>query len=141
MGTGRPEDQPLPVENGLPFVQALMQADLDLELSRYGIDPDIVRIIGRLKESVELRRRLGEKRYGVAGLQPFNGRDMLRDAFEEVVDACVYVKALACEREGDFDDTYSALMVEAMALQAAIMDREEADAAATAQAESETSTV
>lgn len=43
------------------------------------------------------RDKLGRKRYGTP-LQPFNGRDALRDAFEEALDLVVYLKQAMIER-------------------------------------------
>ena len=45
------------------------------------------------------RKQLGIKRYGMA-LQPHNGRDMLWDTYEELLDACVYIRSLIFERDG-----------------------------------------
>lgn len=123
MGTGRPEDQALPTPNDYPYVQDLMQKDITLEMQK-DHEPDLDVVLVALSASIEERRKLGHQRYKVPGLQPFNGRDMLRDAFEEILDAAVYTKALACERGGDFDDVYVTLMTEAMFLQAAILDRD-----------------
>lgn len=71
----RPEDQPLPVVNDRPFIQDLVIADL------------------------EARKALGIRRYHTA-LQPFNGRDALRDAYEEALDLVVYLKQVMVERDG-----------------------------------------
>ena len=38
-------------------------------------------------------------KYGV-GLQPHNGRDVLRDAYEEALDLCVYLRQAIFERDG-----------------------------------------
>ncbi len=71
----RPGDQPLPVANDLPHV-----AD-------------------SLVEFVLARKRVGVERYGTA-LQPHNGRDALRDAFEESVDLATYLAQCLIERDG-----------------------------------------
>jgi hypothetical protein len=73
--TGRPGDQPLPVPNDEPYIQHLVQIDLIA------------------------RQQLGALRYGVPGLQPHNGRDMLRDLYEELLDAAVYARAAIYERD------------------------------------------
>ena len=70
----REGDQPLPEVNALPFVQDAVIAD------------------------IEERRQLGISRYGTA-LQPFNGRDALRDAYEEAIDLCMYLKQALIERD------------------------------------------
>jgi hypothetical protein len=48
----------------------------------------------------DMRDRMahGIETYGVA-LQAFNGRDQLRDLYEELLDACVYLRALMIELE------------------------------------------
>ena len=45
------------------------------------------------------RDRLGRERYGTP-LQPDNGRDALQDAYEEVLDLCVYMRQALYERDG-----------------------------------------
>ena len=70
----RDGDQPLPVKNDRTDIQSLVMADL------------------------ESRRELGIKRYGTA-LQAFNGRDMLRDAYEEALDLAVYLRGVIEERD------------------------------------------
>lgn len=74
MTTGHVE-QPSPVQNNLPAVWDLVIADM------------------------HRRDALGEARYGVR-LQPHNGRDTLRDAFEEALDLAVYLRTLLYERDG-----------------------------------------
>lgn len=44
------------------------------------------------------RKQLGIERYGTA-LQAHNGRDALRDLYEELLDACIYVKQVMEERD------------------------------------------
>lgn len=68
-------DQPLPSVNHHPYV-----AD-------------------ELKEFIERRKEIGVSRYGTA-LQPHNGRDSLRDAFEEAVDLATYLAQVLIERDG-----------------------------------------
>lgn len=71
----RPGDQPLPVPNGQPDIQSQVIAD------------------------IAARRELGIQRYGTA-LQPHNGRDALRDAYEEAIDLAMYLKQALVERDG-----------------------------------------
>lgn len=68
-------DQPLPQTNGYPVVQELVLADLQERLA------------------------VGIQRYGT-GLQPHNGRDMLRDAYDEAMDLTVYLRGCLYERDG-----------------------------------------
>jgi hypothetical protein len=49
---------------------------------------------------IEARKRVGLERYGTL-LQPGNGRDALRDLYEELIDACMYVKQALLERSVD----------------------------------------
>lgn len=70
----RPGDQPLPIPNDLPTMQSLVMAD------------------------IAEREQLGISRYGV-GLQGHNGRDALRDLYEELLDACMYLRQVMWERD------------------------------------------
>lgn len=67
-------EQPAPVPNDRPPVVPLVIADL------------------------QARMQLGIQRYGVA-LQPHNGRDALRDLYEELLDACTYIRQVIAERD------------------------------------------
>lgn len=67
--------QPSPVKNNLPAVWDLVLED------------------------IAARDKMGQERYGTR-LQPFNGRDMLRDVYEELLDAAVYIRAALFERDG-----------------------------------------
>lgn len=71
----REGDQPLPVKNDLPCVQDLVILDM------------------------EARKAIGIKRYGTT-LQPHNGRDVIRDIYEEMLDAAAYMRQLIYERDG-----------------------------------------
>lgn len=66
--------QPLPEFNDNPIIQELVMKDIQ----------------GRLD--------LGIERYGT-GLQANNGRDMLLDAYEEVLDLAVYLRGMMYERD------------------------------------------
>lgn len=70
----REGDQPLPVRNGERDIQSQVIAD------------------------IEARRLVGIERYGTA-LQPWNGRDALRDAYEEALDLAMYLKQAMVERD------------------------------------------
>ncbi len=65
----RPGDQPLPVRNDTLDIQSQVIAD------------------------IEERRKLG------SALQPHNGRDALRDAYEEAIDLAMYLKQAIVERD------------------------------------------
>lgn len=70
----REGDQPLPRRNTHPVIQDLVIADMSD------------------------RRALGIRRYGTA-LQPHNGRDALRDAYEEAIDLTMYLRQCLYERD------------------------------------------
>lgn len=69
-------EQPMPTPNDRPSVQSMVRADLDA------------------------REQVGIQRYGTP-LQPHNGRDALRDLYEELLDACCYIRQVIAEREAD----------------------------------------
>jgi hypothetical protein len=50
-------------------------------------------------KEMHARDQLGRERYGVP-LQPYNGRDALRDAYEEALDLCAYLRQAIYERDG-----------------------------------------
>lgn len=68
-------EQPKPKKNDEPAVWPLVMVDM------------------------AMRDQLGQKRYGVS-LQPHNGRDSLRDAYEEALDLAVYLRTVMYERDG-----------------------------------------
>lgn len=72
----REGDQPLPIINNHKDIQSMVLAD------------------------IEKRRTVGISRYGTA-LQPFNGRDMLLDAYEEALDLAIYLRGVIYERDND----------------------------------------
>lgn len=54
------------------------------------------RLFNRMSQEIPLRRQVGIERYGNA-LQPFNGRDSLRDLWEELLDASTYFMQVEAE--------------------------------------------
>lgn len=52
-----------------------------------------------LISDIKLRDKTGEKKYGVR-LQPNNGRNSVKDAYEEVLDALVYTRTAIAEEVG-----------------------------------------
>ncbi|MEH1786913.1 MAG: hypothetical protein V7L23_15375 [Nostoc sp.] len=60
-------------------------------------------IIFHVKEDLDARYRQGLIVYGKP-LQQNNGRDMLQDLYEEILDAAMYVKGEILERAGDYPD-------------------------------------
>lgn len=81
-----PTEQPRPVPNGSPSVQGMVIDDLTVRL------------------------RVGIQRYGTA-LQPFNGRDALRDLYEELLDAACYTRQLIAERDAGAPDQSLAVRI------------------------------
>lgn len=63
------------------------------------------RFMDRIGETMPARMELGLARYGTL-LQPFNGRDFMRDTFEELLDLSVYLEGVAFEREAMLDLIY-----------------------------------
>lgn len=45
------------------------------------------------------RDELGNRKYGTR-LQPHNGRDALKDVYQEALDLCVYLRQAIYERDG-----------------------------------------
>lgn len=68
-------DQPLPTTNDHPVIQTLVETD------------------------IKARIAIGIQRYGSA-LQPHNGRDALKDAYEEAMDLTMYLRQVLYERDG-----------------------------------------
>lgn len=127
MGTGRPEDQNPPVPNEHPYVQPLIDDDLVAASGDMVDQPDKYRrAVKRLRKLLRARTELGLKRYGVPGLQPFNGRDTRRDAEEEALDAAVYLKAFALETGDERDEeAYDRQLDIALYLQTRAIERED----------------
>lgn len=65
---------------------------------RYGVPSVQDAVITDIQE----RKAIGLERYGTL-LQPHNGRDALRDAYEEAIDLAMYLKQAILEREHDHD--------------------------------------
>lgn len=65
--------EPDPIHNDNPAVWELVMADM------------------------EARNEFGKQKYGTP-LQAFNGRDALKDAYEEALDLCVYLRTAIEER-------------------------------------------
>lgn len=58
--------------------------------------PDIPLLV---KHDLMSRMQFGKAKYGTA-LQPHNGRDALKDAYEEALDLCQYLRQAMYERDG-----------------------------------------
>lgn len=105
----RPGSQPLPVpQEGVPGSHDMVLADLRgilvrrqsaLRASGQTKEADTVRkLLKEIETDLMERRALGLRRYGSL-LQPGNGRDPLRDAYEEAQDLVVYFRQLMMARD------------------------------------------
>lgn len=74
--------QPMPAGNKRVYVQRLVQQD------------------------IEDRLEFGIGKYGT-GLQAFNGRDALEDAYQEALDLCCYLRQLIEETRAPVDGVYT----------------------------------
>lgn len=65
-------------------------------------------------KDIKDRKKVGIEHYGMP-LQPFNGRDALQDAYEELLDLAQYIKQVLVEQETQrvtLDDFCDSLMKE-----------------------------
>jgi hypothetical protein len=60
-------------------------------------------------DDVAERMRIGTERYGTP-LQPFNGRDALKDAYEEVLDLASYMRQMMYERDTELRENAQAAL-------------------------------
>lgn len=66
-----------------------------------GSNTNYLQDIGTLvKQDIESRIQKGEKEYGER-LRPFNGRNALLDAYEEVLDLAMYLKQELIEKKSN----------------------------------------
>jgi hypothetical protein len=110
----RPGDQPLPVPNDRPGIHSMVIDDLQTF-------PQVERA-QRMSTDLAARRALDIQRYGVH-LQPFNGRDVVRDLYEELLDGMVYAKQSIIEGH-DIEDVYLSLRHMAFIVRG-VLDRRE----------------
>lgn len=87
-----PTEQPAPVANDATPTWELVIVDLQ---GRTISPPDILDCV---IADAKARDQIGRERYGCP-LQPGNGRDSIRDAYEEAMDLAVYLKNAAIEAE------------------------------------------
>src|ERR1039458_3225469 len=93
--------QPLPIKNEHPAIWDLVLKDMEGAKFQHPIQEKIHHI---LVEHIKLRDKTGESKYGVR-LQPFNGRNAIQDAYEEFLDAVVYL------RQALYEITHSTVVV------------------------------
>jgi hypothetical protein len=63
---------------------------------------NVTDIQGLVMADIAARREVGIQRYGTP-LQPHNGRDALRDLYDELLDAACYARQLIEERDHDIN--------------------------------------
>lgn len=73
----------------------LKQRDGDQPLPKPSLDPCIQDLV---QDDIAARKAVGIQRYGTP-LQPHNGRDTLRDAYEEALDLAMYLRQAIYERD------------------------------------------
>jgi hypothetical protein len=61
--------------------------------------PESMSVQAMVLKDVATRMVIGKERYGTL-LYPNNGRDMLRDAYEEALDLAVHLRGAIAERDG-----------------------------------------
>ncbi|MFG3711001.1 hypothetical protein [Micromonospora sp. NPDC047730] len=108
-------EQPLPTPNGGRSIQSMVRADL-LD----AIPPVAADVSADLLD----REQLGIERYGTY-LQANNGRDALRDAYEECLDLAVYLKQAIVEGH-DLVIAYYATLTMAMHIKENMLARDAA---------------
>lgn len=85
--TPRPGDQPMPIPNDGPGMHDLLVAELRAGSYDVGL---------LVADDLEARAAVGVERYGTK-LQAGNGRDPVRDLYEELLDAMAYARQAAVE--------------------------------------------
>lgn len=86
-------EQPKPTPNDEPCIQDIVTSSLRSQAKTNLVDS---RLYIHVADYIERRKQIGIQRYGTV-LQPNNGRDALRDAFEEAADLTVYLTQFAYE--------------------------------------------
>ena len=89
------QKEPPPIKNDHPAVWDLVLQDIANPKFTH---PTQAKIHVMFIEDIKLRDLTGAKKYGVR-LQPFNGRNAIKDAYEETVDTVVYLRQAIYEQE------------------------------------------
>lgn len=89
------EQQPKPVTNKYPPVWELVLKDI---LNSPFPHPQMKMVCDLMVEDIKRRDEFGLQKYGTR-LQPFNGRNPIKDTYEELLDAIVYTRAAIFEEE------------------------------------------
>lgn len=94
-------DQAAPVPNEYPSMHDLVIRDLSSRDLRWDLSIGRARRIrDEVCEDLAERKEFGLAKYGTI-LQPFNNRDMLRDLYDELLDASVYARGRMVEAPED----------------------------------------
>jgi hypothetical protein len=115
------EDQPPPTSrpDATPVWNEVIQ-DFQVKFERSVVPPrDVVALV-----LVDMRERdqLGRERYGMP-LTTYNGRDHVVDAYQEMLDAAVYMKAAMIEDDGVPQTMYMRLLDDVAFLRQRIEER------------------
>lgn len=102
------------------FDIAVWELVMDDVRERY-VSPDVLpHVLADMRE----RDDIGRSRYGTP-LQPFNGRDALVDAYQELLDGAVYLRqSLAEVRNSDALSVYTTTLDCAVALRVLLLRRD-----------------
>lgn len=91
------DPQAAPVHNDQPSMHDLVIRDLSSRDPRWDMSYGKARRIrDEVCEDLAARKAFGLAKYSTV-LQPFNGRDMLRDLYDELMDAVVYARGRMIE--------------------------------------------
>lgn len=94
LGSALWQKEPPPIKSDSPASWDLVLADLK-QIQFHDLGQERVKEL--LIEDIHLRDATGEKKYGVR-LQPNNGRNSVKDAYEEALDGLVYLRTAIAER-------------------------------------------
>lgn len=89
------QKEPPPIKSEHPAVWDLVLADIGHPVFVHPMQEKIHKL---LVEDIKLRDATGAAKYGVR-LQAFNGRKSIKDAYEEILDAVVYIRQALYEEE------------------------------------------
>jgi len=109
--------QPDPVKNDLPASWDLVVEDFE---EAFGEVSGTAEVIADMRG----RDRFGFDKYGVR-IQPFNGRDNLVDAYQELLDGLVYFRSALYEQDDDvLLHLYRSTLQTCLELRRAILQRD-----------------
>jgi hypothetical protein len=104
-------EQPMPTVSDAPVgITELVRHDLRELTGRFG--PETV---AQLVDDLDKREAVGIVRYGVS-LQVHNGRDPIRDAYEEVLDLCQYLRQAMARGNAEMRHMYQQALGMAVAI-------------------------